>query len=156
MTSAEAQEWAAKATHNSDYSALTRAADALAAWEAEDAARRAMPSLGWQWGVMDAQGDVALKPTRGRALLQAKIDNQEYPEDAPHRAVRLAVVEVVEPEPPKPVREVGPSGWEYEVEGKAVRVYEASEPGNLYRFSDHPRIPPADRALVARLLGEVP
>lgn len=73
------------------------------------------------------------------------------------RAVRLAVVEVAEPEPPRPGREVGPSGYEYDVhrgENVNVRQWLGDRCLSWFGVADHDGIPPADRALVARLLGE--
>lgn len=154
MTSAKAREWAEHETLSSARVGLRRAAIALAEWEAEDAARRKAPSLKYEWWVLDSMGVVWEAEDRADALSQLGSVDIDDPSGAPHRAVRLAVVEVAEPEP-EPVREVGPSGYEYQRHGQAsVGQYLDGRRVLVTVSTDCAGIPPADRALVARLLGE--
>lgn len=159
MTSDEAARRAADFIYASPARALlSRAADALKAYEAEDAARAAMPDLACPWVMLDRHRD-AIREGVSRDQVVSLIPeyDKNFPQDAPHRAVRLAVVEVtmdVAPAPP-PERVQGDSGWWYELVGGSVNQYEDGDVIRRASYSDSKSIPPADRALVARLLGEV-
>lgn len=61
-----------------------------------------MPEVAEPWGVMDKHGEIDRFGDRDLAVAKAKEWDTKYSSVAPHRVVRLAVVEVVEP----------PDSWE--------------------------------------------
>ena len=155
MTSAEARAYLnARSVTDPGWVYLARAADALAAYEAEDAARRGvekrmLDAINWLMGCADE----FTGPNDGRHRYWWR---SEFCRRAPIRydGIRY-VVEVAEPEPVRPVREQGPSGYEYQRHGQAsVGQYLDGRRVLVTASTDCTGIPPADRALVARLLGE--
>lgn len=164
MTAAEARDASFNAESGEDAMRWRRAADALEQYEREAEARAGMPELRCPWRVVDREGEEWRQGYTKEVMLREDHLTKlaaSYPKDAPFRLVRLAVVEVVEPEPPRPVREVQPSGFWYRRAAKSWgRTVEAMV-GDEVAFTvigtlnDQRFIPPADRALVARLLGEV-
>lgn len=115
------------------------------------------PTLAPGWFTMDRTGETIQLPTRAEAVEFAEQMDREYPRSAPHRVVRLAVVEVVEPEP-----EVAPSGWRYELgpgpaHGRTMiwigdgvwMISTAADTMNVTR-----NVPPIDRDFVSALLAK--
>ena len=62
-------------------------------------AGEAVPELVRGWGVIDAAGLWSPLESREEAISMAGIWDKGFPADAPHRACRVAIAEVVEPEP---------------------------------------------------------
>jgi hypothetical protein len=131
---------------------LRRAARTLAQYEAEATARAAMPKMKTDWWLLGKSGSIYYGGSKDNAMWQAeKWNRDESDGDRPYLAVRLAVVEVVEPEPPTPEHVQVPSGRSYRVTGGKLYVCYPGEE----KWVEPTIIPVADAALVARLLGEV-
>lgn len=127
-------------------------ADDLAVPPVSEASPEGMPELAEdeRWGTLDRYGHFVSCIDEAEARSDAAMFDGTHPEDAPHRVVRLAVVEVArEPEP-----ETAPSGWQYSVSDWGTGLVRINR-GGWYQTFAVEYVPPIDREHVARLLEAV-
>ena len=110
-----------------------------------------LPELAWPWGLMGKDGEFLARDSKDHAVRSRTQTDKDWPGDAPHRVVRLAVVELLDPEPEPP--KAAPSGWAYEVSKGDSRLVKINR-GGWYQTFAADSVPPIDREHVAALLRE--
>ena len=116
-----------------------------------------LPELAWPWGLMGKDGEFLARDSKDHAVRSRTQTDKDWPGDAPHRVVRLAVVEVLDPEPEPP--KAAPSGRRYIVasRGKFSPVTLTGDSGEVTVIDagwDMISLPPCDLEHVAALLRE--